>query len=76
MSEQVLNTRPVCVGIEIEPGEYSGCGGGGDCPTCEGGFQINNCPSCTVPIDFIISGQFGCTACGWSVDGSQTAGIQ
>jgi len=25
-----------CPGIEIEPGIYSGCGGGKDCPTCNG----------------------------------------
>lgn len=25
-----------CQGIEIEPGEFSGCLGGTDCPVCEG----------------------------------------
>lgn len=27
---------PACPGIEIEPGKYSGCVGGIDCPVCEG----------------------------------------
>lgn len=27
---------PTCPGIEIEPGIYSGCSGGRDCPTCDG----------------------------------------
>lgn len=32
--------RIPCRGIEIEPGNYSGCSGGEDCPTCGGsGFE-------------------------------------
>ena len=35
-----------CRGIEVSEGEYSGCAGGEDCPTCEGeGLESSGCPN-------------------------------
>lgn len=35
-----------CRGIEIEPDHFSGCGGGEDCPKCEGtGTESLGCPA-------------------------------
>jgi hypothetical protein len=31
-----MNNDWPCPGIQIEPGSYSGCSGGSDCPTCRG----------------------------------------
>lgn len=36
----------ICRGVEIESGHFSGCGGGEDCPTCEGeGLESTGCPN-------------------------------
>ena len=33
---ELIYRLPSCPGIEVEHGNYSGCTGGPDCPTCEG----------------------------------------
>jgi len=49
-----------CPGIEIEPTVFSGCGGGDDCPVCEGRGYIVNCPVCGEPVKSDGTCEQGC----------------
>lgn len=55
--------KPQCPGIEIEPMIFSGCGGGTDCPVCEGTSEMINCPQCSGPLIYDTHGGCGCPAC-------------
>lgn len=47
MNAAILRLLPSCPGIEIEPGIYSGCSGGSDCPTCGGVWAtMMTCGTC------------------------------
>ena len=51
-----------CNGISIEPYdqyEFSGCGGGEDCPVCAGTGYMRNCPDCLGSLD----GDDTCVSC-------------
>lgn len=55
-----------CDGLVIEPGVFTGCVGGNDCPVCLGTGEMKVCPDClesTLEEDYIM---VHCPLCGFT----------